>query len=233
MHNLTLRPFTKTDIFTNRLLALETRSTVSVSYVIGSPRKRGEPDPLHVTLAGRHDTDFYTVAIRVEHDDRGSLFDIEIHIPDTGYCENMKDIVSHLLDHYATMDYLEQRIEKALVKRPVYPETVHLDKIMKDIGVGYKEPIAVFSPDTREYKRLKAAAILLEAETGKSHIVENCLYDMGQNWHWTTILGESGCRRYPYVQVLNPKQQRMLVFGSMKQFNETVEQLIQEKNSRI
>lgn len=233
MYNLVLRPFTKTDTFVNRLLALKKHSDVIISYVIGSPKKRREPDPLHITLAGWRNEDAYTVSILVKHYYGNNLFAFGVHIPDTGYDKTLTDITGYLLDTCVTEDYLYPKIQKALVKKQSHMEMIPLDKILKDIHAAYQEPIAVFSPESREYKRLKAAAFILEAETGESHIVQNCLYDMGQNWHWTTILGESGCKSFPRVQILNPKQQRLLVFGSMEQFNEMVAQLIKKRSSRM
>lgn len=229
MYNLVLRPFTKTDTFTDRLLALKKKSAVIISYVIGSPKKRSGPDPLHITLAGWRNEDAYTISILVKHYYGNNLFAFGVRIPDTEYDDNLADITRYLLDTCVTEDYLYPKIQKALVKKSAHMEMIPLNKILKGIHVAYQEPIAVFSPESREYKRLKAAAFILEAETGKSHIVQNCLYDMGQNWHWTTILGESGCKSFPRVQILNPKQQGLLVFGSMEQFNETVVQLIKKK----
>lgn len=233
MYNLVLRPFTKTDTFVNRLLALKKNSAVIISYVIGSPKKRSEPDPLHITLEGWRNEDAYTISILVKHYYGNNLFAFGVRIPDTCYDDNLADITRYLLDTCATENYLYPKIQKALVKKPAHMEMIHLDKILKDIRVAYQEPIAVFSPESREYKRLRAAAFILEAETGEPHIVQDCFYDMGQNWHWTTILGESGCKSFPHMQILNPKQQRLLVFGSMEQFNETVAQLIKKRSSRM
>lgn len=232
MYNLVLQPFTKTDTFVRRLLALKKNSAVTVGYVIGSPKKRREPNPLHILLEGWHEEDSYTIAVHVEHYGKDTLCIFGIHVPDTGYNDKLTDITRYLLDHYATEDYLYPKIQKALVKKSMRLEMIPLNKILQDIHLDYKEPIAIFSPESREYKRLKAAAVLLEAETELFHEVQNCLYDMGQNWHWTTILGESGCKSFPYVQILNPKQQRLLVFGSMKQFNEIVAELIQKRRSK-
>lgn len=88
------------------------------------------------------------------------------------------------------------------------------------------EAIAVFSQDIKEYKRLKAAALLISAETKKLCKIENVYFDYSQNWKWTTITIESGMRSFPMVQALSPAQQEKIVYGTLEEFTETVKKLI-------
>lgn len=89
--------------------------------------------------------------------------------------------------------------------------------------------ISIFGRGTKEYKRLQAAAMLIEAETNKKCKVETIYFDIGQDWLWTTISIESGMESFPYVQALNPKQQNDIIYGDIKQWSETVNCVI-EKN---
>lgn len=88
------------------------------------------------------------------------------------------------------------------------------------------EPIQIFEKDSKEYKRLEAAAILIQAETGKTCEVGDTLYDAGQNWSWTTIRMESGFKFSPFIQILSPRQQGMLIYGSLKDWMDVVEEVI-------
>ena len=88
------------------------------------------------------------------------------------------------------------------------------------------EAITIFTEKSREYKRLLAAAALIESETGKSCKIDNTLFDAGQNWAWTTILIESGMASFPYVQALTPRQQTDIVFGKIDLWLKTTQEII-------
>lgn len=88
------------------------------------------------------------------------------------------------------------------------------------------EAIKIFKPDTKEAKRLNAAAKLIEAETGKECKIEDILFDAGQNWMYTTILIESGMNMFPFMQALNPKQQSNIVYGTLDEFMQAVKEVI-------
>lgn len=88
------------------------------------------------------------------------------------------------------------------------------------------EAIKVFSKDRKEYKRLQAAAKLIEAETYKECRVDNILFDAGQNWMWTTISIESDVSTFPFVQALTPRQQNDIVYGSMSDWLMAVQEVI-------
>lgn len=82
--------------------------------------------------------------------------------------------------------------------------------------------ITIYPEHTKEYKRLKLAADILELATDKSFTVENVAFDAGQNWNWTTIIGKDGMS----YQLLYPDDQQKLVEGSKQEFAECIEQLI-------
>lgn len=69
---------------------------------------------------------------------------------------------------------------------------------------------------TQEYKNLMAAAKLLEAvsESGYRYEVENCYFDYGQDWMWTTIIAyndkEEGV--LSSWQAVNPKQWEEVIY---------------------
>lgn len=51
-----------------------------------------------------------------------------------------------------------------------------------------------FKRNDREWKNLNAVAKMLEAlsENGYRYEVEDCYFDYGQNWMWTTIICHKG-----------------------------------------
>lgn len=90
------------------------------------------------------------------------------------------------------------------------------------------EAIDVFSKDSNEYKRLEAAAKLIEAQTGKTCEVTETMFDAGQDWKWTTILIESGIKAFPMCQALDPKGQEDIVSGNMDSWVHAVTSLIEK-----
>ena len=88
------------------------------------------------------------------------------------------------------------------------------------------QTISIFVEGSKEYKRLEAAANLIQTELNKHCKVDNVLFDTSQNWPWTTILIESDMACFPYVQLLNPKQHAILVEGSTDEWFEVVKEII-------
>ena len=72
----------------------------------------------------------------------------------------------------------------------------------------------VFIEGSKEYQRLAAAAATIQSFTGKQCKIDMTYFDYGQNWTYTTILAESGLQVSKLYQVLNPKQQLNIVYGS-------------------
>ena len=92
--------------------------------------------------------------------------------------------------------------------------------------------LRTFSEDSKEYDRLKAAAHLISAETGKTCIVKDTWFDIGQDWKYTTILIESGLSAFPFCQVLTPKQQEKIVCSDTSEWLATVEEVVKKNNER-
>ena len=93
--------------------------------------------------------------------------------------------------------------------------------------------ICVFSENSMEYNRLLAAAALIQAETGKICKVGNTFFDAGQGWSWTTILMESDMKAFPFVQILYPKQQEDIVYGSINEWLDAVKSVIEKTENRV
>lgn len=79
--------------------------------------------------------------------------------------------------------------------------------------------ISVFEAGSRDYKKLKLAADMLndlEDEQGISRYVnyhvDETYFDYGQDWMWTTIIADS--KSGHSVQVLSPRDQESILFSS-------------------
>lgn len=230
MYNFVIKPFSDTNKFLTKLMNLKNNSSFFVSYQLGVP-KRHDDSAMSVSLMGYHENDFYVILITTGWHCGDVLFQSSLLIPDIGYTEYLDKIITHMISIYAEETYLTNKIKEVLdhPRKTPYDKTVSFDEIRKTLQIPYAEPICTVLPDSKAYKRLEAAAALIQAETDKNCIVKECFYDMGQDWMWTTILCESGMQTFPYMQILNPKQQKLIIFGSLKQFQETVLELI-EKN---
>lgn len=228
MHNLVVKPFTKMDQFIEKLTSLKNDSSGFVSYQIGAPKHRNGNDAMSVCLMGYHEGDMYTILLSVRWCLGDEIFTIVVHIPDLGYTKHLSTITQCLLDNYATKEYLDPKITEMLSNKQT-SQTIRFEDILKRTMIPKAESISVFSSDSHEYKRLEAAAALIQSETNVKCKVENRMFDMGQNWMYTTILCESGMTTFPWVQMLNPKQQKLIVLGSLEQFQSTVLELIHKK----
>lgn len=91
------------------------------------------------------------------------------------------------------------------------------------------EPVLVFEPDSTEYKRLEAAAAFIQAETRKKCKVDITYFDHGQNWKWSTILlfDTNVFQKGIWVQILTPRWQEAICYGSPKAWLHTVQDIIQ------
>lgn len=71
------------------------------------------------------------------------------------------------------------------------------------------DAIKVFKKGSEEYSKLEAAARLLEQKSpnGYRYAVNETWFDYGQNWKWTTILGNVSLAGTGGYQALNPKEQ--------------------------
>ena len=64
---------------------------------------------------------------------------------------------------------------------------------------------------TPEYKRLEAAAKLIECFTEKTVAVENTYFDYGQNWRWTTLICKASEHSMDY-QMLCPRDETNICY---------------------
>lgn len=94
------------------------------------------------------------------------------------------------------------------------------------------DAIRTFDKDSKEHKRLEAAAKLIEAETLKKCEVSSIFFDIDQGWIWTTISIESGMKTFPFVQALNPKQQKDIVYGDIETWMQAVTEVIESHSGR-
>ena len=126
------------------------------------------------------------------------IFTIDIRVPDIGYTAYLPKIIQCLLDNYTTKEYLDPKITKMLSEKHT-AQNIRLEDILELAGIPKVkvEPLAVFSPESHEYKRLEAAAALIQSETNVKCKVKDCMFDIGQNWLYTTILCESGMTTFP------------------------------------
>lgn len=70
------------------------------------------------------------------------------------------------------------------------------------------EYIKKFSVYSEEYRKLEAAANIMNVFAKKSFFVGTCYFDAGQDWVWTTILYKSD---YGDVQALTPREQEEIL----------------------
>ena len=77
--------------------------------------------------------------------------------------------------------------------------------------------IAVYKPETFEYKRLEEAAATLTAASpnGTIYTVEETYFDYGQNWKWTTIIARKP--NGSTWQALCPRDHALILNGDIEQ----------------
>lgn len=92
------------------------------------------------------------------------------------------------------------------------------------------DAIKVVGANTKAYKRLQAAATLINAEIEPSYgeaIVEETWFDYGGGMKWTTIImrtHEGACGDY---QMLNPFEQGQIMYGDLEDVCEAVKDVIE------
>lgn len=84
--------------------------------------------------------------------------------------------------------------------------------------------LRIFEKGTKEYERLEAASKMVNAFTEINTKVETIYFDFGQDWKFTTVVGN--------YQILTPAIQEMVVSGNLKQFQEAVKEVIEKINIR-
>lgn len=235
MYKFTSKPFQKQKKFSETLCRLKNGSDSFVSYQLGTARQEGivQCDHISVTLIGYHEDDCYTILISTGWHCGDELFAILTHIPDAGYGRYLPEIVTYLLDHYVTDQYLLPRIEETVQNESCLDDTLTLPfpELIEKAGVPPMEPVAVFPYESRERKRLEAAAAMLQSETGQSFYLKEDRYvpeegTCDTEQMWTTIFERSGENPAGRTPVISPKQQRLIVFGSLQQFYDTVQEII-------
>lgn len=235
MYKFTPKPFQKQKKFSETLCRLKNGSDSFVSYQLGTAKQEGivQCDHISVALIGYHENDCYTILISTGWHCGDELFAILTHIPDAGYERYLPEIVTYLLNHYVTEEYLLPRIEETVQNEPRPDDTLTLlfSELIKKAGIPPMEPVAVFPPESREHKRLEAAAALLQSETGQSFYLRKDRYvpeeeTCDTEQMWTTIFKKSGESPVGHVPVMSPKQQRLIVFGSLQQFYDTVQEVL-------
>ena len=90
--------------------------------------------------------------------------------------------------------------------------------------------IRIFDEHETEYQTLKnAAETITKSLSGKAVChVDVTYFDYGQDWRWTTIICEDHTRSTPRnYQLLCPKDQETILYGSDEARNNTVQNLIQ------
>ena len=92
-----------------------------------------------------------------------------------------------------------------------------------------QDTIKVYGPKTKEYQRLQAAAMLVNAEFGNNYaeaIVEDVFFDFGGGIKWTTlIIGDH--------QALDPMQHAKITVGKMADFTEAVVEVMEAHKTHM
>lgn len=89
--------------------------------------------------------------------------------------------------------------------------------------------IATYKEFTNEYKSLETASKMLELKSpnGTRYEVEDCYFDLGQGWMWTTIVATKADGSS--WQVLNPNQHNMITSCDLNTIVEAVQDVINDK----
>lgn len=91
--------------------------------------------------------------------------------------------------------------------------------------------ITMFGERERAYSALQFAASYLNmraADLGKSYwyTVEDCYFDFGQNWMWTTIIAHDPSMGTSWQAIYPNMQERILEATSYLDITDTVEELV-------
>lgn len=91
------------------------------------------------------------------------------------------------------------------------------------------EPIQIFTPASKEYKKLQDFADDLNKELNDINVTVKTIYfDYGQGWKWTTLVASKTAVKSitDSVQLVSPTQQRKILWG-------TPEEVEEVKNNRL
>lgn len=91
------------------------------------------------------------------------------------------------------------------------------------------DTIKTYLPGTPEYKRLKAAASIIESFTNLKCAVADTYFDAGQNWMWTTIIASSP--NGSDWQMLSPRDHEIILTREFDAFAECVKSIIEKQNN--
>lgn len=85
-----------------------------------------------------------------------------------------------------------------------------------------KEPLRVFGNDTIEYAKLICFCFRFNEATNANAKVKTIYFDYGQNWKFTTVVAD--------YQVLTPRLQEMVLYGSLKDVQEALIEAVEIYN---
>lgn len=91
------------------------------------------------------------------------------------------------------------------------------------------DTIKTYLPGTTEYKRLKAAASIIESFTNLKCVVADTYFDAGQDWSWTTIIATSP--KGSEWQMLSPRDHEIILTKDLDAFNECVKSIIDKQGN--
>lgn len=97
------------------------------------------------------------------------------------------------------------------------------------------EAIKAFEYGTPEFRKLEAAAKVINSFSKSEYIIKvgETYFDFGQDWKWTTLIADNGNGGVlGSYQLLNPKQQEKIVYGTLDEFQQTVAELINYLDNR-
>lgn len=89
------------------------------------------------------------------------------------------------------------------------------------------EKTKIFKNGTEERKALEAAALLLEAGTGRRYIVEDIYFDLSTGRKWTTIIEKGDMFD---TEALNPREQEDIISGDIHKLADVVDAIVRKKN---
>lgn len=91
------------------------------------------------------------------------------------------------------------------------------------------ECIRVFDGNSVEHARLTEAAKAIAQRTGLEAHVDDCMFDAGQDWRWTTILVRAPGRS-DWCQCLDPAAQDRIVLSDPAGANEAIREIVKKLN---
>ena len=99
-------------------------------------------------------------------------------------------------------------------------------KSIKEKRIRMNRALAIFEDGSIEKNRLQSTAYMIEAETGKKCFVKDILFNAVQDWMYYTTISMYDEKLDMQVQLLSPKEQELIIYGTMKEWFEIVTELI-------